>query len=109
MVKLLEQTKGQQSFPFKSVLIFAFYFYLNLYYFFILFPFKSVLTEAIVIGRGKIKLTLLAPSKKAPKKKATKKKSPKKKTPLKKKHKKDVAAPAPKVVKSLKDLLFLVK
>jgi len=46
------------------------------------------------------------PSKKAPKKKATKKKSPKKKkTPLKKKQKKDAAAPAPKVVKSLKDLL----
>ena len=44
------------------------------------------------------------PSKKAPKKKATKKKSPKKKkTPLKKKQKKDAAAPAPKVVKSLKD------
>jgi hypothetical protein len=44
-------------------------------------------------------------SKKAPKKKATKKKSPKKKTPLKKKQKKDAAAPSPKVVKSLKDLL----
>jgi len=50
------------------------------------------------------------PSKKAPKKKATKKKSPKKKkTPLKKKQKKDAAAPAPKVVKSLKELLFSVE
>lgn len=50
------------------------------------------------------------PSKKALKKKATKKKSPKKKkTPLKKKQKKAAAAPAPKVVKSLKNLLSTVE